>query len=94
MRILLVHSDFLEFEVKEKTPVAEEIPEDRRKGRLEEVLVVFAAVEEEDGGDVRAVAENAAGEISRVASEVRAERIAIYPYAHLSPSLAPPRVAV
>jgi len=94
LRILLIHSDFLEFEVKERTPVAEEVPPERRRGRLEEVLVVFAAAEEDDGANVETVAENAAREIMRVASDVRAQRIAIYPYAHLSPSLAQPKVAV
>jgi len=94
VRILLIHSDFLEFQAREKTQVAEEVPPELREGRLEEVLVVFAAAEDEDEENVQAVAENAAREIAKVASEVRAERIAIYPYAHLSQSLAPPKLAV
>jgi threonyl-tRNA synthetase len=94
LRILLIHADYLEFEARQRTPVAEEVPAEQRSGRLEEVLVVFTAVEEEDEGLVDVIAENAAKEISDVARKVEAERIALYPYAHLSPSLAPPKVAV
>ena len=94
MRILLVHSDFLEFEAKQRTPVAEEVPAEQRSGRLEEVLVVFTAAEEGDEGLIDAIAKNAAREIADVARKVKAERVALYPYAHLSSSLAPPKIAV
>ncbi len=94
MRILLVHADYLEFEAKQRTPVAEEVPAEQRSGRLEEVLVVFTAAEEEDEGLVDAIAKNAAREIADVAQKVEAERVALYPYAHLSSSLAPPKVAI
>lgn len=94
MRILLIHSDFLEFEVKQRTPVAEEVPAEQRSGRLEEVLVVFTAAEEEDGSNIEGVSKNAAREIAEVARKVEAKRVALYPYAHLSSSLAPPKVAV
>lgn len=94
MRILLVHADYLEFETKQRTPVAEEVPAEQRSGRLEEVLVVFTAAEEEDEGLVDAIAKNAAREIADIARKVEAERVALYPYAHLSSSLAPPKIAI
>ena len=94
MRILLVHADHLEFEAKQRTPVAEEVPAEQRSGRLEEVLVVFTAAEEEDEGLADTIAKNAAREIADVARKVEAERVALYPYAHLSSSLAPPKVAI
>jgi len=94
VRILLIHADSLEFEVKQPTPVAEEVPQEKRSGRLDEVLVVFAAVEEEDEGKTAELSRKAAKEIADVAGKVKAERIAIYPYAHLSQSLAPPKAAV
>lgn len=90
----MIHSDFLEFEVKQRTPVAEEVPAEQRSGRLEEVLVVFTAAEEEDGSNIEGVSKNAAREIAEVARKVEAKRVALYPYAHLSSSLAPPKVAV
>jgi len=94
LRILLIHSDFLEFETRERTPVAEDVPPSLRSGRLEEVLVVFTAVEEEDEGNMEDVSKNAAREIADVARKVEVKRIAIYPYAHLSPSLASPKAAI
>ena len=94
MRILLVHADYLEFEGRERTPVAEEVPAGQRSGRLEEVLVAFTAAEEEDEGFIDAIAENAAREIVDVAEKVGAKKVALYPYAHLSSSLAPPKVAI
>ncbi|MFB0500041.1 MAG: threonyl-tRNA synthetase editing domain-containing protein, partial [Candidatus Hadarchaeaceae archaeon] len=94
MRILLVHSDFLEFEAKQRTPLAEDVPSEQRSGRLEEVLVVFTAAEEEDGSNIEGVSKNAAREISEVARKVEAKRVAIYPYAHLSSSLASPKAAI
>jgi threonyl-tRNA synthetase len=94
LRILLIHADYLEFEAKRRTPVAEEVPAERRSGRLEEVLVVFTTAEEEDDGFVDAIAKNAAREIADVIQKVEAKRVALYPYAHLSSSLASPKVAV
>lgn len=94
LRILLIHSDFLEFEAKQRTPVAEDVPSEKRSGRLEEVLVVFTAAEEEDGNNIEGVSRNAAREIAEVARKVETKRVALYPYAHLSSSLAPPKVAV
>ena len=94
MRILLIHADFLEFEARQRTPMAEEVPTEQRSGRLEEVLVVFTAAEEEDEVNIGTISKNTAGAIADAAQKVRAERIALYPYAHLSSSLASPKVAV
>ena len=46
MRILLIHSDYLNYNVKNKTPVAEEIEDAKKQGAFDESLVVFAAVED------------------------------------------------
>jgi threonyl-tRNA synthetase len=92
MRLLLIHADYLEFEVKQPTPAAEEVKQ--RSGRFEECLVVFTAVEERDEASPEAVAEKAAHEIEEVLEKVRAPRIVLYPYAHLSSSLATPSGAI
>ena len=73
--------------MKQRTPVAEEVPAQQRSGRLEEVLVVFTAAEEEDGSNIEGVSKSAAQEIAEVARKVEAKRVALYPYAHLSSSL-------
>lgn len=94
MRLLLIHADFLEFEAKEKTNVAEDIPEDQRKGRAEETLVAFMAIEQQDESDPELVIEKSFDEINKVFEKVGAESVVIYPYAHLSPSLSSPETAI
>ncbi len=94
MKLLLIHADFIEYRAKSKTKVAEEIPEELKSQRAEEVLAVFTAVEKGDEEDPSKAAELAVKEIADVFMEVRAERIMLYPYAHLSSSLSQPRTAV
>jgi threonyl-tRNA synthetase len=94
MRLLLIHANYLEFEAKQPTPAAEEIAEQMKSGRVEEALVAFVAVEEADEPSPDAVATNAAKEIADVCSQVETKRVVLYPYAHLSSSLASPSVAV
>lgn len=94
MRLLLIHADYLEFEAKEPTPAAEEVPRERKSGRIEEALVAFTAVEEADEADPLGVARNAASEIESVCKQVEAKRVVLYPYAHLSSSLSTPATAI
>ncbi len=90
MRILFIHADHMEYEALEKTKFAEEVPEDRLKGDFDEILVCFVSAEEADEADVALIASRAADEVQDVASQVKEKRILLYPYAHLSPSLAHP----
>ena len=83
MKLLLIHADYIEYEPKKKTKIAE--PFEEKGERVEEALVVFTAVEK---GDNDKVVDKAVEEIKDVASKVKAERIVIYPYAHLSSNLA------
>jgi threonyl-tRNA synthetase len=94
MKLLLLHSDYLAYEVKKKTRVAEEIPEEMQRQRAEEVLVAFLAVERGDESDVPSVVERGVGEIEKVFREVKAKSVMLYPYAHLSSNLARPKTAV
>ncbi len=91
MRLLLVHADHMEYEAKKRTRFAEKVDDAMKKMSLEEVLVVFTAVED---GDDDSTVEQAINEIIEVAKKVKAERILIYPYAHLSPDLASPEIAI
>lgn len=93
MRILLIHSDYIKYKTKSKTKIAEEIEDKRKEMRFENSLVVFTAVEKEDEKNPEAVVENAAKEIKDVFSQVGAETVVIYPYAHLSASLSSPDAA-
>ena len=90
MRLLQLHSDFIEYE-----PIAKEIRdaediESKSKVSLEDLVVAFVAVE---NGDDETVAEAAAAEIKKYLDTVKAGRLLVYPYAHLSSDLAPPLVA-
>lgn len=94
MQILLIHSDYIEYETKKSTPVAEEIGEDLKKGRMEEVLAVFIAVEKSDEENIENGAKQTALEIKKVLEQVKTGRVMLYPYAHLSSSLSSPKTAV
>ena len=94
MQLLLIHSDFIEFEAKRPTKMAEEIDDQAKKGRLEEALCAFIAVEKFDEDDPDAVVAESAKQIADVAGQVKADRIMIYPYAHLSAQLSTPATAV
>jgi len=89
MKLLLIHADFMEYELKRKTSIAEDAKEKGK--RLDEVLVVFTSVEKDD--DER-TAGKAVEDIKEIAEKVGAERILVYPYAHLSPNLADAKTGI
>ncbi len=91
MKLLLIHADFMEYELKKKTPLAEEVREKDGRKRFDEVLVVFISVEK---GDDKNTARKAVDDIREVAEKVGAERVLVYPYAHLSSNLADPKTGV
>ncbi|MCK4310557.1 MAG: threonine--tRNA ligase, partial [Methanomicrobia archaeon] len=93
MRILLIHSDYIEYEAKKKLDFAEEIPEEKRKDRMEECLVVFTSVEKEDEGKIETIVEKTCEEIKKTAALVNTENVMIYPYVHLSSTSASPKFA-
>jgi len=90
MRILQLHSNFIAF-----TPVTKEIAQaeeaEKKENRLEEVIVLFTAVEE---GDDQALAQKAIDEVHTFLQKLKVNRILIYPYAHLSRNLSRPAEAL
>ena len=94
MQLLLIHSDFIEFETKRPTKFAEDIDESAKKGRLEDALCAFIAVEKFDENDQDAVIAEGSKQIQDVAEQVHTHKIMIYPYAHLSSNLSSPDSAV
>ena len=94
MQLLLIHSDYIEYEVKKSTPVAEKIEDPMKSGRLEDALTVFIAVEKLDEVNPDEVALKAVSEIEKVVGQVKTNNIMLYPYAHLSSDLSSPKVAV
>ena len=92
MRILLIHSDHIEYEARKKTKVAEE--DAVQKDALDEALAVFCAVESVDEENIEDAVRQTADEIVTTARQLSTTNIMIYPYAHLSSDLASPDAAV
>ena len=85
MRIVTLHSDFIEFEAKKPAIRApEEIAEAKR--RFEDCLVVFAAVEKADEAGVDDVVAQAAASIKDVMAQVKVNKVVVYPWVHLTSS--------
>ena len=90
LRILQLHSNFIEYEVIEKeVAIAEKY--EKKKQRLEELAVLFISIEE---GDDENVARRAIEETKASLDKLKVNRILIYPYAHLSNTLAKPANAL
>ncbi|MGC8999218.1 MAG: threonine--tRNA ligase [Candidatus Bathyarchaeia archaeon] len=90
MRILQLHSNYIEYKpIQKEIAIAEETDKETR--RLEEVVVLFTAVEE---GDDETAARKAIEEVKSSLGRLKVNRILIYPYAHLSSNLAKPSEAL
>ena len=93
MKILTIHSDFLEVEPKKKAiKLAEEVPKTRK--RIEDCLVVFSSVEKSDEENPEIIAKRAVEEIKDIAGQIKVSRIVIYPFVHLSPTPSSPETAI
>jgi threonyl-tRNA synthetase len=90
LRILQLHSNFIEVEAVEKEIALAEEPK-KKKQRFEELAVLFTAVEE---GDNTNVARKAMENTKASLDQLKVKRILIYPYAHLSNTLAKPADAL
>ncbi|MFQ5941205.1 MAG: threonine--tRNA ligase [Nitrososphaerales archaeon] len=90
MRILQLHSNFIEYEpIEKEIASAEEI--EKKKVRLEDIVVAFIAVEKDDDENV---AKDAVYEIKKSLSNLKCNKLLLYPYAHLSSDLASPSTAM
>jgi threonyl-tRNA synthetase len=90
MRMLNLHSDFIEYE-----PISKEIKEAEEnisgsKVRYDDLVVTFIAVEHRDD---ETIAKAAVEEIKKYLDTVKSNRLLIYPYAHLSSDLASAKYA-
>jgi threonyl-tRNA synthetase len=89
MRLLLVHADRFEYEAREKAvKEPEPLDESHKRGALENGLVVFSTVEKNDEQEPEQIATNAASSIEEVLGWLKTKKVMVYPYAHLSTSLA------
>jgi len=90
LKILQLHSNFIEYRpVEKEIPLAEDV--EKKAYRLEDLVVLFTCVEK---GDTIETAHKAIDEVKEFLDRVKANRILIYPYAHLSSELAAPSEAL
>ena len=91
MRIITLHCDYIKFKVTKKAirEPEEDIP--KEEVEVKEPLVVLTAVEK---GDTKEQLNQMVEAVKKTASEVKAQSLVLYPYAHLSSNLAPPQQAL
>jgi threonyl-tRNA synthetase len=92
MRLLLIHSDHIDYEARKPTSMAEEA--NNLRDSMDEALVAFCAVEAADEEDMGGVVAQAVADIARTASQLDCPRVMVYPYAHLASDLARANVAI
>jgi len=91
MRIISLHCDYIKFKpLKKAIKNPEEIASDKEI-EVKEPLVILTAVEK---GDTLQTVSQLVESVKKTANEVKAERIVLYPYAHLSSNLALPNLAL
>ena len=89
MRLLLIHADRFDYETREKAVKEPEPLDDlHKRGTLQDGLVVFSTVEKNDEADPDKITANAAASIEEVLGWLKTKKVMVYPYAHLSTSLA------
>jgi len=90
MRILQLHSNLIVFKpVEKEINNAEEA--EKVETRVEEVVVLFTAIEESDNP---AMAQKAIDDVRAFLGKLKVNRILIYPFAHLSSNLSQPSQAL
>ncbi len=94
MKALFIHSDFIEYEARKKTKLAEDVPAHKLKNRVDEALVVFVSFEKRDEGKEADSAAALVANIDEIALKVETKRVVLYPYAHLSSSLGKPESGI
>ncbi len=92
MKILTIHADYMEVEPKQKAIKSTEEVKPEKK-RYDEVLVVFASVEQGDE-DINAVAKKTAEEVGKVAKQIKVQNILVYPLVHLTSKPSSPSIAL
>jgi len=88
MRLLLLHCEHFQYTIREKAVKNPEPLENNEQGEFQNVLVAFCTVEKEDESDHEQVVREVSKSITEVAKSVHTNNILVYPYAHLSSSLA------
>ena len=90
MRILQLHCDYISYEATKKEIISAEDIEPKPVS-IDEVVVCFVAVENDDDNDV---ALDAISQVKVSMQKIGCKKLLLYPYAHLSSDLAAPSTAL
>jgi len=95
MKILSLHTDYIRFKPLKKAlkKMGDLVGKDKEEKEVKDALAIFTAVEKKDS-DVKGIVAKLVEAVKDIASQVEAENIVLYPYAHLSSDLATPEVAM
>ncbi len=94
MKILSLHCDYITFKPLKKAlkSIGKLVNGAEKEKRVDEALTIFTAVEKKDESN-KNLLKHFISNIEDIANKVNAKNIVLYPYAHLSPSLASPEFA-
>jgi threonyl-tRNA synthetase len=90
MRVLLLHSDFIEYQPISKEVRAAEDIQSKSTKKIDEVIVALIAVEKDDD---ESMIDDVCRELKKYGETVKCDNLLIYPYAHLSSDLASHSIA-
>ena len=90
MRVLLLHSDFIEYQPISKEVQAAEDIQSKSTKKIDEVIVALIAVEKDDD---ESIIDDVCRELKKYGETVKCDNLLIYPYAHLSSDLASHSIA-
>jgi len=92
MRVLGIHAEFFRYRATKRTRLAEEclVREDGQSN----CCVLFTCVERGDEKEPAGIVRRAADEVMVRLERIGVDRVVVYPYAHLTPALSEPAVAL
>ncbi len=95
MKTLNLHCDYITFKpLKKAIKTIPDLDEKEKEPKhVEEVLVVFVAVEKSDK-NIQKIVSKLVEDIREISEKIKVQRIVLYPYAHLSKELANPTLAI
>ena len=95
MKILSLHCDYIKFKPLKKALRQPEELSERRQGEIvvDNPLVLMIAVEKQDESNPDLI-KRLIKEVKELAKQVKVDKLVLYPYAHLSPSLSKPDFAL
>lgn len=95
MRFLSFHCDYFSYETTERSrsKIYENLTDENKEGRLENVIVIFISIEKKDEGNEDFL-EKAFKEIESLSSQLKVKNVVLLSFAHLFAKLSSPKFAL